>query len=234
MVVKDPRKIQSMFGAIAPVYDALNHVFSLNIDRMWRRFTVRQALRADDRRVLDIACGTGDLTIELRRRAPEGCEVFGGDFCLPMLQRAQGKAPGGFLQCDGLNLPFPDATFDLVTVAFGLRNMADTRDGLREMRRVLKPGGRLAVLEFTTPKNPVIRASYLFYFQVFLPFIGNLVSRSTAYRYLSESVMEWPSPKMLARMMRQSGFDRVRGSQLTFGIAALHIAECTKKRNANT
>lgn len=223
---KHPETIRSMFGTIAPVYDGLNHAFSLNIDRLWRRYAVRQALRPSDRRVLDIACGTGDLTMDLRKAASPQCEVLGLDFCLPMLRIARRKAGRlAFMQGDGLRLPFSDAAFDLVTIAFGLRNMADFRLGLREMHRVLRPGGRVAVLDFTTPPNPLVRAGYLAYFKHILPAVGDAVSGSTAYRYLSRSVLAWPSPRELAADMKQSGFHRPRWSELSLGIAVLHIAE---------
>lgn len=225
MVSKESRRIQSMFGRIAPVYDLLNHALSLNVDQSWRRFAVRSALRPTDRRVLDVACGTGDLTAALRRAAPPGCLVLGADFCRPMLDRARHKEPTPFLQADGLRLPFADETFDLLTIGFGLRNMENTEAGLREMRRVLRRGGRLAVLEFTLPANPLVRAAYLAYFCHVLPAIGNAVSRSRAYAYLSQSVRQWPRPRQLARMMKRCGFARVRHAELSLGIAALHIAE---------
>lgn len=224
-VSKEARRIQSMFGAIAPVYDLLNHLLSLNIDQAWRRFAVRASLRPTDRRVLDVACGTGDLTAQLQRAASPGTQVVGVDFCEPMLRRAARKQPLPFLLADGLRLPFADRSFDLLTIGFGLRNMESFEAGLREMRRVLRPGGRLAILEFTTPSNPIIRAVYLLYFRRLLPAIGNLVSRSEAYGYLSRSVLEWPSPRELARILKRCGYRRVRHAELSLGIAVLHIAE---------
>ncbi len=224
---KNPVRIRSMFGSIAPWSDFLNHAFSLNIDTMWRGYTVSAALKPEDRRILDVACGTGDLAIELRRRIDPDGEVVGVDFCRPMLERAVRKNGLPFLQGDGLRLPFPTGAFDLVTIGFGLRNMESLDAGLREMARVLRPGGRIAVLEFTTPTNPLIRFGYLLYFKHVLPLVGDLLSRSSAYRYLSKSVLEWPSPKELSRRMRKAGFTRVKFSMLTFGIAVLHIAERT-------
>lgn len=231
MPLKDPRKIQSMFGAIAPVYDGLNLMFSLSIDKIWREFTAARALRPTDRRVLDVACGTGALTRILQRRAPAGCRVAGADFCLPMLQRGHRDARIPYLHADGLRLPFPDQSFDLVTVAFGLRNMVNTEAGLREMRRVLKPGGRLAILDFTVPRNPLVRQVYLLYFEQILPFVGRLVSGTTAYSYLTDSVLDWPRPRELARIVNRCGFGRVRHAELSFGIAVLHIAERGKDQS---
>ncbi|MEQ8819911.1 MAG: bifunctional demethylmenaquinone methyltransferase/2-methoxy-6-polyprenyl-1,4-benzoquinol methylase UbiE [Sumerlaeia bacterium] len=231
-ISKERHRIQRMFGTIAPTYDFFNHAFSLNIDQMWRRFTVKQALRPTDRRVLDLACGTGDLTLALRKAAHRDCEVIGADFCPPMLRIAHKKGRGlgepPFVAGDGLRLPFGGETFDLVTIAFGLRNMEDTEAGLTEMHRVLRPGGRLAVLEFTLPANPLFRLGYLSYFRTVLPAIGRVATKSDAYRYLSESVMEWPNKRELAAMMRRCGFARVRHAELSFGIAVLHIAEKPK------
>ncbi len=222
---KNPETIRAMFGRIAPVYDLSNHLFSLNIDKLWRRYAVRSAMRPTDRAVLDVACGTGDLTRELKRSAETGCQVYGVDFCLPMLELARRKQAPPVLQGDGLRLPFPDESFDLVTIGFGLRNMADYRAGLREMARTLRPGGRLAVLDFTTPSNPLFRAIYLLYFQHILPLLGDFISRSGAYRYLSRSVLAWPSPRELARDMREAGLGNIRFSELSMGIAVLHIGE---------
>lgn len=222
---KAPERVQGMFAQIAPVYDLLNHLLSLNIDRLWRSFTVRSALRATDRRVLDLACGTGDLTLELAKRSSQACQVVGADFCLPMLRCARGKSAPPLFLADGLRLPFREEAFDLVTIGFGLRNMEDYRAGLREMHRVLAPGGRLAVLEFTTPTNRLFRAGYFLYFDHVLPMIGKVVSGGDAYRYLNETVRQWPDARTLAREMRRCGFHRVRHAELSFGIAALHIAE---------
>lgn len=222
-----------MFGAIAPTYDALNTIFSLSIDSWWRRWTARQVIKPRDRAVLDVACGSGALTAALRRVARRDARVVGLDFCRPLLERApRGTKHIEWLQGDGLNLPFPDGSFDVATIAFGLRNMADHERGLREMRRVLRPGGRLAVLEFTTPANPLIRFGYLLYFRHVLPAIGDFVSGTTAYRYLSKSVLAWPTPDQLSATMRRSGFERVRYRPLSFGIAVLHLADVDDPRKA--
>lgn len=222
-----------MFGSIAPTYDALNTIFSLSIDSWWRRWTARQVVRPRDRALLDVACGSGALTAALRGVARREARVVGLDFCRELLDRAPRHLPRtGWLHGDGLNLPFRDGGFDVVTIAFGLRNMADVERGLREMRRVLRPGGRLGVLEFTTPVNPLVRFGYLLYFRHVLPAIGDMVSGTTAYRYLSKSVLAWPTPDELAATMRRCGFARVRYRHLSFGIAVLHLAEVDAPRKA--
>lgn len=218
--------VKEMFARIAPRYDLLNHLLSLNIDRTWRR-RVRKVLVdiLDDQtaRVLDVACGTGDLAIELKRDA--AATVFGTDFCRPMLAIAREKAGSiPFVEADAMRLAFPDGAFDAVTIAFGLRNLPDYRNGLDELCRVLKPGGTLAILECSHPPLPGFRQLYHFYFGRVLPVIGGWVSGSGhAYRYLPDSVSRFPDQKALAAMMSQAGFDDVRYTNLTGGVAALHV-----------
>jgi len=211
-----------MFGDIAPRYDLLNHLLSLNVDRRWRR---RAAALARPRGpVLDICTGTGDLAAAMAKAA--GHSVLGLDFCGPMLRRGRDKrscADVRFLRGDALRLPLPSNRFDVVSVGFGIRNVADLDAGLREMVRVTRPGGRIAILEFTMPANPVLRAIYGFYFGRVLPFIGNLVSRSRAYTYLNRTVLAWTSEAELAARMRQAGCASVTVHPLTFGIAAVHL-----------
>lgn len=224
-------KIRSMFDTIAPRYDLLNRVLSGGTDVAWRRLTVGEVLRGDEENILDIACGTGDLALALHRQAPPRCRVTGTDFSAPMLRLAQQKLPPGpgapidWIHGDGLRLPFADASFDLVTIAFGIRNMESLEGGLAEMRRVLRPGGRLAVLEFSQPENAIIRGLYMPYFLHVLPRIGALLSRRSAYLYLPQSVLHFPGRRELARIMRRCGFTRVRHCPISLGIAALHIAE---------
>ena len=217
-----------MFSGIAGRYDLLNHLLSGNIDKSWRRKTVRalESSLVEGSRVLDVACGTGDLSLVLDDAG--AARVVGLDFCRPMLEIARRKAVEGsraipFVEGDALRLPFADETFDAVTIAFGLRNLAGVADGLRELRRVLKDGGRLAVLEFSSPVLPGFRALFRFYFTRVLPRIGGLVSGSRgAYEYLPDSVSRFPDQRRLAELMRAEGFEKVEYRNLTGGIAALH------------
>jgi demethylmenaquinone methyltransferase/2-methoxy-6-polyprenyl-1,4-benzoquinol methylase len=228
---KRPSRIQSMFGAIAGSYDLLNHGLSLNRDRAWRRAAVREAGAIGGRRVLDVCTGTGDLAIALARAAPPPAAVVGADFAEPMLRVGTAKAervetpPVRLLGGDTLRLPFPPGTFDAVTVAFGIRNVVDLDAGLREMRRILAPGGRAVILEFNRPRNPVFRLLYETYFHLLLPIIGNLVSgsRDSAYHYLPRSVLHFPPPKELAERMERAGFAEVRIVPLDLGIVTLHV-----------
>jgi demethylmenaquinone methyltransferase / 2-methoxy-6-polyprenyl-1,4-benzoquinol methylase len=224
------RAVREMFSGIAGKYDLLNHVLSVNIDKRWRRL-VREKLTvilADPSAVvLDVACGTGDLALELKRNA--NARVIGSDFCHPMLEIAAEKAgndrqPIPFIEGDAMNLPFGDDSFDAVTIAFGLRNLSNFEDGLRELRRILKPGGTLAVLEFSSPVIPGFRGLFNFYFTKILPRIGGVVSGSRgAYEYLPDSVSKFPDQKGLAGLMRSTGFGDVDFTNLTGGIAAIHL-----------
>jgi demethylmenaquinone methyltransferase/2-methoxy-6-polyprenyl-1,4-benzoquinol methylase len=221
-VRKDAPRIESMFAAIAPRYDLLNHLLSLNVDRRWRRRAVGLARPAGP--VLDVCTGTGDLAAEFSRAAQD--RVVGLDFCAPMLRLAKDKKSCrgvGFLRGDALSLPFPADSFDVVSVAFGIRNVADLDAGLAELIRVARPGGRVAVLEFTRPRNALVRSAYSVYFDRVLPFVGNLVSRSKAYSYLNRSVTEWPPEDELARRMERAGCDTVAIHPFTFGVATLHL-----------
>lgn len=217
-----------MFAGIAGRYDLLNHLLSGNIDKGWRRLvarTLRSSL-VEGARVLDVACGTGDLSLVLQGAG--AARVVGVDFCRPMLEVARRKAGTDaraipFIEGDALKLPFADESFDVVTIAFGLRNLASVEDGLRELRRVLRPSGRIAVLEFSEPIVPGFRGLFRFYFTRVLPRIGGLVSGSRgAYEYLPDSVLKFPDQKRLAALMREAGFETVEYKNLTGGIAALH------------
>jgi demethylmenaquinone methyltransferase/2-methoxy-6-polyprenyl-1,4-benzoquinol methylase len=220
---KDPRQIRRMFGAIAGRYDLLNRLLSLSLDRGWRRRAARELGAGPAARVLDRCCGTGDLAAAIRRT---GAEVVGADFAHEMLVRCRRKAPGmPLVEADALRLPFADSRFDAVAVAFGLRNLADPAAGLREMLRVLRPGGRLGVLEFSVPRSPSFRALYHVYLGRIVPAVGDRVSgRSGPYRYLAETVRAFPDPQSLARTIRDAGFAAPRFLPLTGGIAALHLA----------
>jgi demethylmenaquinone methyltransferase/2-methoxy-6-polyprenyl-1,4-benzoquinol methylase len=219
-----------MFGRVAPRYDFANHLLTANIDRYWRNRAVarvRDILDRPDARVLDLACGTGDLLVALERAA--GRRLIGGDFCHPMLTGAQTKLRrcglnSALVESDALMLPFADSSLDLITIAFGYRNLANYRAGLIEMRRVLRPGGALAILEFTQPPNAAFATLYHWYSRRVLPVIGGAVSGAPeAYKYLPDSVRRFPGAAELASAMRESGFRPVEWEYLTFGIAALHI-----------
>jgi len=227
----DPHAVNSMFARIALRYDLANRLLSGGTDLWWRWRLVRAVRRAAPRAVLDLATGSGDVAFALCRAIPE-VEVTGMDFCQPMLDQAEAKkAAGGgeaaypllrFSQGDGLNLPLPDACVDAVTISFGLRNMADRHRALCEMRRVLRPGGRLYVLEFSQAWG-WFRPLYLFYLRHILPPLAGLVTRDRdAYRYLNESIEEFPDHRALADEIRAAGFDQVRATRMTCGIVALH------------
>jgi len=220
--------VRGMFGRIAPRYDLLNHLLSMNIDRYWRSRTVarvEEVLAKPGARALDVCCGTGDLMLALAT-GTRG-RVFGSDFCHPMLVAARRKAQrshAALFEADALRLPVADASLDLVTIAFGFRNLANYQDGFNEMLRVLKPGGTAAILEFSTPPNAVLARFYSFYSRNILPTIGGLISGSKeAYSYLPESVRKFPGAEDLANKMRDAGFVGVRFERMTAGIVALHL-----------
>ena len=230
-VDKSGGRVRGMFAEIAPRYDFVNRILSGGIDVWWRHVTVRRAPPPASGALLDVCTGTGDLALAYAAKCRPGVRIVASDFCRPMLDRGIEKARKSgaaveWVEADAQALPFPDAAFGLVTVAFGLRNIADTSRGLAEMARVLVPGGRLAILEFSLPRNAIIRAGYLWYFRRVLPFLGNAVARnrSDAYTYLNQSVEEFPSGERLAGLVRAAGFDRVEMIPLTFGIATLTLA----------
>ncbi|MBI2899226.1 MAG: bifunctional demethylmenaquinone methyltransferase/2-methoxy-6-polyprenyl-1,4-benzoquinol methylase UbiE [Planctomycetes bacterium] len=219
-VDKSPQRIREMFDRISPRYDFLNHLLSLNTDVRWRKRAVGKLGKA--RRVLDVCCGTADLALEIRRG---GAEVVGVDFAGRMLALARRKSRGrvALVQGDAMRLPFRDGSFDGATVAFGIRNVADTERGVAEMARVLRPGGRLVICEFTLPANRLVRAGYRLYFSRILPKVGKWISRSEAYRYLPDSVEAWWGPEELAAMLRRHGLADAGYELLTGGVAALHF-----------
>ena len=221
--------VRRIFSEIAPRYDLLNHLLSFNIDRRWRRRAIGELAwaRVPDGTYLDLCAGTLDVGAQLvRERAFRGL-VLGTDFALPMLQAGLGKAPRDALapvNGDALELPYRDDSIDGAVVAFGIRNLADLPAGLREVRRVLKPGARLVILEFSTPRSAAVRAGYHAYFHHVLPFIGGVISgHRTAYRYLPQSVANFPVQVALAQAMRDAGFADVSYRNLTFGVAAIHV-----------
>ena len=224
------RAVREMFSGIAKKYDFLNHFLSVNTDKRWRRLVsqkLKDVLDREDALVLDVACGTGDLSVELQNAGR--AKVTGTDFCRPMLEIALDKNGKNnlsipYVEADGMNLSFADDTFDAVTIAFGLRNFSNWQDGLRELHRILKKDGKLAILEFTTPVVPGFKQLFNLYFTQILPRIGGAVSGSRgAYEYLPDSVSRFPDQKGLVKMMEQTGFTKVEYKNLTGGIAALHI-----------
>jgi demethylmenaquinone methyltransferase/2-methoxy-6-polyprenyl-1,4-benzoquinol methylase len=259
VVDKSGDKVQQMFAEIAPKYDLMNHLLSLNVDRWWRHRTVRRLAPTAEQRVLDVCTGTGDLAIALWRRMQAGAprrdgdpaapppeiwtsdevagqdlgryQVVASDFCRPMLELGVQKSLRRgchslrFVEADAMQLPFADQQFDLVTVAFGLRNVAQTEVGLREMVRVCAAGGQVGILEFTMPRLWPLSALYRFYFLRLLPRIGQFFAknRSAAYNYLPESVGQFPQYEQLAAMMQQAGLQDVRFHPMTMGLATLYV-----------
>jgi len=223
-------RVRSMFAEIAPRYDFLNHALSLNIDKRWRKLVIREVARHLDRPgalALDLCCGTADLSMELGAMG----STVGVDFCRPMLDLGKKKVqrsdlPIELIEGDALNLPVADSAFDVVTIAFGLRNLDGTVAGLREIYRVLKNKGRCVVLEFSRPQLPVFRGLFNFYFTRVLPCIGNAVSGSSfAYQYLPESVQNFPDQNELAGLMESVGFLGVKYYNLFGGVASLHVGD---------
>lgn len=228
----DSRQVRQMFAGIAHRYDFLNHFLSGSIDRVWRRLAVRKVRELISVKpsavCLDLCSGTGDLALELHRRLETS--VIASDFCHPMLTRSLAKtAAAGFakriqiVEADALTLPFPDRSFEAITIGFGLRNLEDPFHGLQEMQRVLKPGGAVVILEFSKPVVPVLKHAFNFYFRHILPRLGAAISGDhTAYQYLPESVRRFPDQVQLAAMMASAGFEKVGYRNLSGGIAALH------------
>ena len=234
------RKVREMFAIIAPRYDFLNHFLSFQTDRLWRKRTarlLRPILQRPDATVLDLCCGTGDLSIALARQGQ--ARIFGADFAHPMLVRAAEKTASQlnsssngaprilpFLEADALRLPFADQSFDLVTTAFGFRNLANYESGLREIHRVLKPGGTIAILEFTEPPATLLGRIYRWYFREVLSRIGGLISgHYAAYTYLPKSVSRFFLPPELASLMQQVGYTSINFRLWTFATVALHTAQ---------
>jgi demethylmenaquinone methyltransferase / 2-methoxy-6-polyprenyl-1,4-benzoquinol methylase len=230
---KSGERVRKMFGEIAPNYDRLNHLLSMNVDHYWRRQVVRRLAPKPGDSILDVCTGTGDLALAFWRQTSGQCPIVGADFCPEMLEigRAKQKRLGipaetlRFVEADSQQLPFPDHSFEFVTVAFGLRNIADPQRGLSEMVRVCKPGGSVAVLEFSTPRRQPIKGAYGIYFKHVLPVIGRIVNRNktSAYNYLPTSVEQFPAYEKLAEWLREAGLNQVKFRPLTFGIATLYV-----------
>ena len=214
-----PDAVRSMFDRISPVYDAMNRTMTMGLDQRWRRATVAAVVQPGDR-VLDACCGTGDLAVAAHQA---GATVTGLDFSERMLERAQRKSDEvEWVQGDAEKLPFEDATFDAATVGFGVRNLADLERGLAELRRALRPGGRLAILEITKPSG-LLAPFYRLWFDGFVPLLGKVLPGGAAYTYLPASVRRFPGPDELAGLLRGAGFEDVRWRTFAGGIVALHI-----------
>ncbi|MDE0689463.1 MAG: bifunctional demethylmenaquinone methyltransferase/2-methoxy-6-polyprenyl-1,4-benzoquinol methylase UbiE [Candidatus Poribacteria bacterium] len=228
------KRIQNLFAAVAYHYDFLNSLLSLRRDSAWRRETVKVSGVDLGSKVLDVCTGTGELALAYADKIGAEGFVIASDFCFEMLvigdEKVERKERGtgtSFLAADTLILPFLDDTFDVVSVGFGIRNVSDLEMGIREMARVAAPGGRVVILEFTQPVNPLFRSLYYFYFTKILPFVGNLISRSQddAYGYLPRSVMKFPNCEALKAVMEQCGLTDVRFYRKTFGIVSIHVGQ---------
>jgi demethylmenaquinone methyltransferase/2-methoxy-6-polyprenyl-1,4-benzoquinol methylase len=218
---KSPRRIREMFDRISPTYDLLNHVFSLNIDQRWRKLAAAECPR--EGLILDLCCGTGDLALAVASKS--NARIIGADFSFQMLRFGIPKVAGRpirLIQADALTLPFADNTFDACTVAFGVRNLSSARRGLEEIRRVLRPGGKAVIVEFAVPQTPVIRQMYSVYMTRVMSAVGDAVSRSRAYRYLSNSVEAWHNPESFCALLSDCRFTSPQAQALTFGIANLY------------
>jgi demethylmenaquinone methyltransferase/2-methoxy-6-polyprenyl-1,4-benzoquinol methylase len=225
-------RIQAMFDSIAPRYDFLNRVLSFGIDRRWRRFAVKQVRFVDNGRILDVATGTGDVALQIAARTPDSVRIVGVDFSKEMVELGKEKIRRSryadritmeVAPCEAI--PFPEESFDSVTIAFGIRNVVDRLQGLKEMHRVLKPGGRVVILEFSTPRSKIFKAVYHFYFLCVLPVIGGLFSKFSAYKYLPDSVLEFPSRDAFKALMSSAGFRCPVHYDLTGGIATVYVGE---------
>ena len=226
-------KVREMFDNIAPTYDKLNHVLSMNVDKRWRRHALKEIVDGTPQRVLDVACGTGDSTISIAKAAAEGSAVIGVDISAGMMAFVKAKADkagvGDRIElqvADGEALPFGEGTFDRVTCAFGIRNFEHKEKGLEEFLRVLKPGGRAVILELSVPQNRLVRWAYDLYFAHLLPKVGGAVSGDkAAYRYLPASVHAFPSPQDFCRMLEAAGFRGVRFRTFSFGLCRMYVGE---------
>ena len=227
------RWVRGMFGRVAGRYDLLNHLLSFNLDKRWRAHTVKRVadvLARPGAKVLDLCCGTGDVLLSLADRRGKAA-IFGSDFCHPMLIEAQRKIAAQkirspLFEADALALPLASDSLDLITVAFGFRNLTNYRHGLEELARVLKPGGTLAILEFSQPTNPLFAGLYGFFSTQVLPRVGGMISGSRdAYSYLPESIKKFPGAEGLAEQMHAAGFSNIEFERLTFGAVALHLGK---------
>ena len=227
-----------MFDSIAPRYDLLNRLLSLGIDRRWRRFAVRQIRFSEGGRVLDVATGTADVALQIAAVTPDTVTITGVDFSPQMVELGREKVKQSpfsgrislqVAPCE--SIPFEENSFDSATIAFGIRNVVDRVCGLKEILRVLKPGGRIVVLEFSNPRSKIFKAAYNFYFLKILPLVGGLISNFSAYRYLPDSVLEFPSQEEFKRLMADAGYKNVMHKDLTFGIATVYTGDKSADSN---
>ncbi|KXK27995.1 MAG: ubiquinone/menaquinone biosynthesis methyltransferase [Candidatus Brocadia sinica] len=234
LLTKKGVHIQQMFGSIARVYDLLNTILSFNFDKSWRKFAVKVSNATADARVLDVCTGTGDLAIAYSKVLNGSGRVIGSDFCHEMVRLADRKLKKKdhagrikVIEADTLHLPFQDNSFQVSAVAFGIRNVSDLRAGITEMVRITAPGGRVVILEFSQPTNPVFKAIYYYYFKKILPFIGKLISRSkyNAYSYLPSSVLNFPDRYGLRAQMESCGLKDVTIYSRTLGIVTIHVGQ---------
>jgi demethylmenaquinone methyltransferase/2-methoxy-6-polyprenyl-1,4-benzoquinol methylase len=222
---QSPREICAMFGRVACRYDLMNHVMGGGLDIYWRWRLARAVAAQKPARLLDLATGSGDVLLALTRHRAYAESAIGADFCLPMLQQAQAKGAKNLLVGDGLHLPFPTASFDAVTIAWGLRNFEDRLAGLREMRRVLRPGGRVYVLEFSHPLA-WLAPLYFWYMRDVMPKYAQFITPERgAYEYLGDSIRAFPRQPVLAQMMGEAGFSAARWTNFALGVVALHTAD---------
>lgn len=217
-----PESVRGLFASIAGRYQAVNHLLSGGLDWYWRSVGVKLLQAWHPGSLLDVATGSGDLAKAIRKNLPE-CRVIGADFCRPMLEVARRQGLQELIEADGLHLPFSDHAFDAVTVAFGLRNMASWEGGLREMTRILKPGGHLLILDFSLPTIPVIRPLYRFYLHRILPIVAGIATgRMDAYEYLGGSIEKFPSGPTMTSLMQRCGLTETTARPLTFGTVSLY------------
>jgi len=222
--MQDPEFVKQAFTDIADRYVVTNHVLSGGIDILWRKKVAKQVAALKPERVLDLATGSGDLAMEILKKAPD-THVTGGDFCEPMLDVARRRGLKDLVVADGMDLPFEDESYDVITIGFGLRNMADWPLGIREMARVLKPGGTLMVLDFSLPKGSLRRKGYRVYLHSVMPRVaGIMTGKGEAYSYLAGSIEQFPSGEEMCDLLCANGFSRASSRELTFGIASIYTA----------
>jgi demethylmenaquinone methyltransferase/2-methoxy-6-polyprenyl-1,4-benzoquinol methylase len=221
--MQNPAKVRGIFSSIAERYDLANHLLSGGLDFLWRSRAVRMVEKWHPHSVLDLATGSGDLALAMQKAMPQA-HIIGADFCLPMLQIAARKNLSPLVVADGTNLPFADNSFDAVTVAFGLRNMGDYPLGLQEMRRVLKPGGHLFILDFSQPEAPLCYPYRLYLHHVLPKLAGLLTGQTDAYEYLGTSIEQFPSGKEMIALLAANGYGNASATPMTFGVVTAYEA----------